>query len=174
MPTNIFARACVEVKFMSIPFSCIPSRNKAGGGLGGEKCCVGLWTANKDFGCITSHAQSTAATYFTVAVKSDVVYLIMVCSVLLLQLLELNRLATLGCRHAFFAHACGEVKFMSILLSCIPSRNKAGGGFGDEQCWALLCSVGRGFGGEQWWVILWTPNEVFCCITSHAQSTAAT
>ena len=158
MPTNIFARACVEVKFMSIPFSCIPSRNKAGGGFGDEQCWVGPWTPNEDFGCITSHAQSTAATYFAVAVKSDVVYLIMVCLVLLLQLLELNRLATLGCRHAFFAHACVEVKFMSILLSCIPSRNKAGGGFGDEQCWALLCS----------------PNEDFGCITSHARSTAAT
>ena len=40
---------------------------------------------NEDFGCITSHVQSTAATYFTGAVKSDVVHLIMVCWVLLLQ-----------------------------------------------------------------------------------------
>ena len=159
---------------MSILLSCIPSCNKAGGGFGDEQCwallcSVGrgfggeqwwviLWTPNEVFCCITSHAQSTAATYFAVAVKSDVVYLIMVCSVLLLQLLELNRLATLGCRHAFFAHACVKVKFMSILLSCIPSRNKAGGGFGDEQCCALL----------------WTPNEDFGCITSHARSTAAT
>ena len=84
---------------MSIHFSCIPSRNKAGGGFGDEQCWVGLWTPHEDFGCITSPAQSTAATYFAVAVKSDVVYLIMVCLVLLLQLLELNRLATLGCRH---------------------------------------------------------------------------
>ena len=94
---------------MSIHFSCIPSRNKAGGGFGDEQCWVGPWTPNEDFGCITSHAQSTAATYFAVAVKSDVVYLIMVCLVLLLQLLELNRLATLGCRHAFFPRACVEV-----------------------------------------------------------------
>ena len=70
---------------MSIHFSCIPSRNKAGGGFGDEQCWVGLWTPNEDFGCITSHAQSTAATYFTGAVKSDVVHLIMVCWVLLLQ-----------------------------------------------------------------------------------------
>ena len=126
MSTNIFARACAEVKFMSIHLSCIPSRIKAGGGFGDEQCWVGPWTPNEDFGCITSHAQSTAATYFAVAVKSDVVYLIMVCLVLLLQLLELNRLATLVCRHVFFAHACVEVKFMLILLSCIPSRNKAG------------------------------------------------
>ena len=128
------------------------------GVVGAELCLVVLWTSIEDYACITSHAQSTAATYFAVAVKSDVVYLIMVCLVLLLQLLELNRLATLVCRHVFFAHACVEVKFMSILLSCIPSRNKAGGGFGDEQCWALLCS----------------PNEDFGCITSHARSTAAT
>ena len=105
MPSNIFARACVADKFMSIPYSCITSRNKAGGGLGGEQCCVGLWTSNEDFGCITSHAQSKAATYFTVAVKSNVFYLIMVCWVRLLQLLELNRLATLACRHAFFVYA---------------------------------------------------------------------
>ena len=158
LPTNIFAHACVEVKFMSIPFSCIPSRNKAGGGFGDEQCWVVSWTLNEDLCCIASNAQGTAATCFIGAVKSDVVYLIMVCLVLLLQLLELDRLATLGCRHAFIVHACVEVKFMSILLSCIPSRNKAGGGFGDEQCW----------GG------LWTPNEDFGCITSHAQSTAAT
>ena len=37
---------------------------------------------------------------------------------------------------------------MSIRFSCIPSRNKAGGGFGDEQCW----------------VILWTPNEDFAVL----------
>ncbi len=73
---------------------------------------------------MTSHAQSTAATYFAVAVKSDVVYFIMVCLVLLLQLLQLIRLATLGCRRAFFAHACVKVKFMSILLSCIPPAIK--------------------------------------------------
>ena len=70
---------------MSIPFSCIPSRNTAGGGFGDEQCWVILWTPNEDFGCITSHAQSTAATCFTGAVKSDVVHLIMVCWVLLLQ-----------------------------------------------------------------------------------------
>ena len=73
--TQLFAHACVEVKFMSIPFSCIPSRNKAGGGFGDEQCWVGPWTPHEDFGCITSHAQSTDATYFTGAVKYDVVHL---------------------------------------------------------------------------------------------------
>ena len=83
--THLFAHACVEVKFMAIPFSCIFSCNKAGGGFGDEQCWVLLWIPNEDFGCITSHAQSTAATYFTGAVKSHVVYLFMVCRVLLLQ-----------------------------------------------------------------------------------------
>ena len=99
LPINIFAHACVEVKFMSIPFSCAPSRNKAGGGFGDEQCWVVLWTLIEDFGCIASHAQSTAATYFTVAVKSDVVHLIMVCWVLLLQSFGAAQIATLGCRH---------------------------------------------------------------------------
>ena len=77
------------------------------------------------------------------AVKSDVAHLIMVCWVFSLQ--------KLGAEHI-------EVKPISILFSCISSRDKVGRGFGDEQCW----------------VILWTPNEVFGCTTSHAQSTAAT
>ncbi len=99
LPINIFAHACVEVKFMSIPFSCAPSRNKAGGGFGDEQCWVVLCTLIEDFGCIALHAQSTAATYVTVAVKSDVVHLIMVCWVLLLQSFGAAQIATLGCRH---------------------------------------------------------------------------
>ncbi len=158
LPTNIFARACVEVKFMSIPFSCIPSRNKAGGGFGGERCWVVLWTPNEDFGCIISLSQSTAATYFTGAVKSDVVHLIMVCWVLLLQFFGVEQIGHTRLPTNTFARVCVEVKFMSIPFSCNPSRNKAGGGFGDEQCW----------------VVLWTSDEDFGCITSHAQSTAAT
>ena len=51
---------------------------------------------NEDFGCITSHAQRTAATYFTGAVKSDVVHLIVVCWALCCSLSELNSLFTLG------------------------------------------------------------------------------
>ena len=140
MPTNIFARVCVAVKFMSIPFSCIPSRNKAGGGFGDEQCWGGLWTPNEDFGCITSHAQSTAAAYFAVAVKSDVVYLIMVCLVPLLQSFETEQIGHTGLPTHLFAYACVEVKLMAILFSCIFCCNKAGGGFGD-------------------------PNEDFGCIT---------
>ncbi len=109
----------------------------------------GLWTPNEDFGCITSHAQSTAAAYFAVAVKSDVVYLIMVCLVLLLQSFETEQIGHTGLLTHLFAHACVEVKLMAILFSCIFSCNKAGGGFGDEQCWVLL----------------WISNEDFGCIT---------
>ncbi len=50
-----------------------------------ELCWVVLWTPVEDSGCITSHAQSTAATHFTLTVKSDVVHLIVVCWALLLQ-----------------------------------------------------------------------------------------
>ena len=39
--------------------------------LGAEQCWVVLWTTIEDYGCITSHAQSTAAAYLTGAVKSD-------------------------------------------------------------------------------------------------------
>ena len=73
-----------------------------------------LWTLIEDFGCIASHAQSTAATYFTVAVKSDVVHLIMVCWVLLLQSFGAAQIATLGCRH--------EVADTHFLLPHIPIR----------------------------------------------------
>ena len=48
-------------------------------------CWVVLWTPVEDYGCITSHAQSTFATFFTFAVKSHVVHLIVVCWALLLQ-----------------------------------------------------------------------------------------
>ena len=117
-----------------------------------------LWIPNEDFGCSTSHAQSTAATHFTGAVRSDVVHLIMVCWVLLLQSFGAEQIGHTRWPTNIFAHACVEVKPISIPSSCIPSRNKAGGGFGDEQCW----------------VVLWTLNEDFGCIASHAQSTAAT
>ena len=92
------------------------------------------------------------------AVKSDVAHLIMVCWVLSLQKLGAEHIGHTGWPTNMVAHACVEVKPISILFSCISSRNKVGRGFGDEQCW----------------VILWTPNEDFGCITSHAQSTAAT
>ena len=138
---------------MSILFSCNLSRNKAGGGFGGEQCWVVLWTLNGDLGCIASNAQSTAATCFIGAVKSDVDHLIIVWWVLLLQSFGAEQIGHTRLPTNIFGHACVEIPF-----SCILSRNKAGGGFGHEQCW----------------VILWIPNEEFGCITSHAQSTAAT
>ena len=96
---------------MSIPFSCIPSRNKAGGGFGDEQCWVVLWTSNEDFGCITLHAQSTAATSFIGAVKSDVDRLIMVCWVLLLQFFGAAQIGHTRLPTNIFAHACVEILF---------------------------------------------------------------
>ena len=55
------------------------------GVLGAEQCWVVLWTPIEDFGSITSHAQSTAAAYFTGAVKSVIVHLIVVCWAFLFQ-----------------------------------------------------------------------------------------
>ena len=178
-PTNIFAHACVEVKHISIPFSCIPSRNKAEigatsfaslkysafmqltmvhccGGFGDEQCWVVPWTTNEDFVCITSHARSTAATSFTCAVTSDGVHRIMACWVLLLQSFGAEQHGHTRWPTNIFAHACVEVEHISILVSCVLSRNKAEigatsfaslkysafmqlimvhwcGGFGDEQ-----------------------------------------
>ena len=51
----------------------------------------------EDFGCITLYAQSTAARLFAVAVKSDVVHLVVVCAGRSsCSLSKLNRLFTLG------------------------------------------------------------------------------
>ena len=79
----------------------------------------------EDFGCITSHAQSTAATYFTGAVKSDVVHLIVVCLAFLLQSFGAEQILHTRWPTEIFAHACVEIKSMSTDFMCIPSRNKA-------------------------------------------------
>ena len=73
----------------------------------------------------------------------------MVCGVLLLQSFGTEQIGHTGLLTHLFAYACVEVKFIAISFSCIFSCNKAGGGFGDEQCWVLL----------------WIPNEDFGCIT---------
>ena len=48
-------------------------------------CWVVLCTAIEDYGCITSHEQSTVPKYFAAAGKSDVIHLIVVCWALLFQ-----------------------------------------------------------------------------------------
>ena len=80
---------------------------------------------NEDFGCITSHAQSTAATYCTGAVKSDVVHLIMACWVFLLQCFGAEQIGHTKWPTNMFAYACVEIKSISIPVSCFPSRNEA-------------------------------------------------
>ena len=57
--------------------------NKERGGMNTAGWSHG--TPNEDFGCITSHAQSTAATHVICAVTSDVVHRIVVCWALWLQ-----------------------------------------------------------------------------------------
>ena len=95
------------------------------GVLGAEQCWVVLWTPNEEFGCITSHAQSTAATYFTGAVKFDVVHLIVVCWAFLLQSFGGEQIGHTRWPTEIFAHACVEVKLISTPFMCIPSCNKA-------------------------------------------------
>ncbi len=94
------------------------------GVLGAEQCWVVLWTLNEDFGCISSHAQSTAATYFTVAVKSDVVHLIMVCWALLLQSFGAEQIVRPRWPTEIFVHACVEVKPIALLLCASPPAPK--------------------------------------------------
>ena len=94
--------SCVQVKSLSVPLCAslpatkhiklprplqfevfcfhIASHGALGRHFSGMK--IAGWshgTPNEDFGCITSHAQSTVATYFTGAVSSDVVHLIVLC-----------------------------------------------------------------------------------------------
>ena len=80
---------------------------------------------NEDFGCITSHAQTTAAPYFTGAVKSDVVHFIVVCWALLLQSFGAEQIVHTRWPTEIFARACVEVKPISTPFMCIASRNKA-------------------------------------------------
>ena len=117
----------IEVKPISILFSCISSRDKVGRGFGDEQCWVILWTPNEVFGCIKSHAQSTAATSFTGEVKSHVVHLIMVCWELLLPSFGAEHIGHASLPINNFAHACVEVKFMSILFL---GMNSAGWSYG--------------------------------------------
>ena len=135
------------------------------GCFGDEQCRVVLWTPNEEFGCITSHAQSTAATYFTGAVKSDVVHLIVVCWAFLLQSFGAEQIVHTRWPTDIFAHACVEVKPISTPFMCMPSRNKAkiaATSFASRKYSAFMqqimvrrCGV---LGAEQCWVVLWTPN----------------
>ena len=113
------------------------------------------------FGSITSHAQSTACTYFIGAVKSDVVHRIVVCWALWLQSGEAEQIVHIRSPTETFAHARVDVKPIAISFMCIPSRNKAWiaaassarpksvavrqlimerwcGVLGAEQCWLLV------------------------------------
>ena len=86
------------------------------GVLGAEQCWVVVWTPIEDFGSITSRAQSKAATYFIGAVKSDVVHIIVACWALLLQSFGAEQIVHNRWLTEIFAHACVEVKSISIPL----------------------------------------------------------
>ncbi len=51
---------------------------------------------NEDFGCVASHAQRTAATYFTGVVKSDVFHIAIVRWAFLLQLFGAAQIANIS------------------------------------------------------------------------------
>ena len=94
--------------------------------LGAEQCWVVLWIPIEDYGCITSHAQSTAATHFTFAVKSDVVHLIVVCWALLLQSFGAEQIVHTRWPTEIFVHACVVVKPISIPLCASTPATKHG------------------------------------------------
>ncbi len=92
-------------------------------GLNGAGWSYGL--LNEDLGCVASHAQRTAATYFTGAVKSDVVHIVMVCWAFLLQSFRGEQIGHTRWPTEIFARAFVEAKPVSIPFICILPRNKA-------------------------------------------------
>ena len=78
-------------------------------------CWVVLCTTIEDYGCITSHAQSTAATYFLAAGKSDVIHLIVVCWALLFQSLGGEHIVHIRWLRKILFHACEDIKFIIFL-----------------------------------------------------------
>ena len=123
-------------------------------------CCG---ARNEDFGCITSHAQSTAATYFICAVRSDVVHLIVVCWAFLLQSFGAEQIGHTRWPTEIFAHACVEINSKSTLFVCVPSSNKAyiaATSCASPKCFAftqlIMVHCCGGFGNEQCWVVRWT------------------
>ena len=78
----------------------------------------------EDFGCISSHAQSTTNTYFSGAVNSDVAHVIMVCWAFLLQSFGAEQIGDTKWPTKVFAHACVEIQSMSTPFMCVSSRNK--------------------------------------------------
>ena len=86
--------------------------------LGAEQCWVVLWTTIEDYGCITSHAQSTTTTYFTGAEKSDVIHLIVVCWALLFQSFGGEYIVHSRWLTKILVHVCENIKSI-ILLLCL-------------------------------------------------------
>ena len=88
---------------------------------------------NEDFGSITSHAQSSAATYFICSVRFVVVHLIVVCWALLLQSVGAEQIgqARWPTEAYIAATACASPKCFAftqlIKVHCCV-------GFGSEQC----------------------------------------
>ena len=128
-----------------------------------------------DFGCITSHAQSTAATYFICAVRSVVVHLIVVCWVLLLQSSGADQIGQTRWPTELFALACVEINSKSTFFVCNPSTNKAY--IADTACASPKCFAFTqlikvhfcvGFGSEQCCVVRllsWYVGRSCCSIS---------
>ena len=136
MPTNRFVRACVEVKFMAIPSSCIFSCNKAGGGFGGEQCWVLLWIANEDFGCITYMHRAQLPHISPVRWNRKLFTFLWCAGCSCCSLLDFKQIGRASMLTNIFAHACVVVKFTSIHFSCIPFRIR-----NPKWCFIIVCSI---------------------------------
>ena len=86
------------------------------GVVGAELCLVVLWTSIEDYACITSHAPITPVAHFIFAVKSGVVYFILVCWALLLQSFGAAQIHHTRRPTEFCFHGYVQVKAIAILL----------------------------------------------------------
>ena len=103
------------MKLITVHCCCVLGKIRAGWSSG---------LLNEDLGCITSHAESTAATYSTGAVRSEDAHLIMACWAFLWHSFGAEKVLHTRWPTETSAHACEEVKAMSNLLFASPPARR--------------------------------------------------